>query len=325
MKKTLLLLLCLVSFIAKAQINPKFYGEPEDFKELKTRPLIVEILEEDPKTIKKLSNPKKADELKDYQSFIKEFNADFKVYVQKYWKLNDKLEYKTVTEVNALNKAKNKSYAVLRFISLNDTGNYGLKTGSTVPAIGYTRVESDRRGPDSKIYLPSRYFNTEKSLSEGDYKYSLEILQANVNWIIQNDKVLNFDKYAEKMAKDNCVKLNGKTLLVEDNMMMKGRSKDEAKKNFGGDLKFVSETELNDAIVNKKKKTAVLYSVPYGIIKSSAIVVQVSRLTYFKVIVDCETNEILWLYMPNGFNYGANISNQITEGEFTKMAECKVL
>lgn len=326
MKKLSIIILLVISFLAKAQISPRIYGEKQDFENLKTRPLIIEILEEDPKTLKKLSSPKKADELKDYISFIKEFNENFKLYVEKYWKLNSKFEYKTVTEVNALNKAKNSTYAVIRYISLNDIESYGLKSGLSVPAIAYTRIESDRKRPDAKNYLPYRYFNNnDKSLNEGDYRYVIETLQANVNWIVKNDKSLNFDKFSEKMANENCSKLKGKTLLIEDNMMLKGRSMDEAKKNYGGDLKFVTEKEINDAFVNKTKNTAVMYAAPYGIMKGGALVVQVSRTVFFKIIVDCETGEILYLYMPGGLSYGANISNQMTETEFKTLRDCKIL
>lgn len=326
MKKVCIVLLLITTLVTKAQINPKNYGEKQDFENLKTRTLIVEILEEDPKTLKKLSSPKKAEELKNYVDFIKEFNNNFKTYVQKYWRLNSKLEYKTTTEVDALNKQKNTTYAVIRFVSLNDIDSYGLKSGLSVPAISYSRIESDRRKPDAKNYLPYRYFsNDDKSLNEGDYKYVLETLQANINWIVKNDKTISFDKYSEKMAIENCPKLKGKTLLIEDNMMMKGRSTDEAKKNYGGDLKFVSETEINDAFVSKKKNTAVLYAAPFGIIKGGIAVVQVSRIVFFKIIVDCETGEILYLYMPGGMSYGANLSNQMTETEFKTLANCKIL
>jgi hypothetical protein len=325
MKRILFGLLLLTSLVSKAQINVTFYGEPDELKELKTRPLLVEILEENEDVLEKLSKPKKAEELKDYKKFIVDFNADFKVYAQKYWTFTDKMEFKTATEIKDLQKAKNKSYAVLRLIQLNDKGYWGVRTNQNVPALAFTRIESSVAKADSKIYLPSRNLNNDKSLSEADYKYALSILQANVDWIIANNKVLNFDKYAEKMAKENVSKLKGKTLLVEDNMLMKGRSKEQAIKNYGGDLKFVSENELSDALVSKAKNTAVVYTAPYGIVKSNAPFVSVSTIVYFKIIVDCETNEILWLYMPGAMNWGANMSNQITEGEFKVMADLKII
>lgn len=325
MKRIVLYLFLLTSVVSKAQINNNFYGDPDELKQLKTRSLIVEVLEEDPDILKKLSKPKKAEELEDYKKFIVDFNRDFKVYAQKYWIYTDKIEFKTATEIEALQKAKNKSYAVLRLVQLNDNGYWGLKTNQSVPAIAFTRIESNIVKTDSKIYLPSRHLNNDKSLSESDYKYALLLLQANVDWIIANNKVLNFDKYAEKMAKENVSKLKGKTLLVEDNMLAKGRTKEAAIKNYGGDLKFVPESELNDALVNKSKNCAVLYTAPYGIVKSNMVVAQLSTIVYFKIIVDCETNEILWLYMPGGMNWGANVSNQLTEGEFKVMADLKII
>jgi hypothetical protein len=325
MKKILCYFMFLTCLISRGQINSSFYADPQELKELKMRPLVVEVLEEDANVLKKLSKSKKAEKLTDYKKFVTDFNADFKAYVQKYWMFTDKIEFKSSTEIKKLKKEKNKSYAILRLVQLNDKGYWGAKTYKTVPAIAFTRIENSISKTDSKIYLPSRHLNNDKSLSEADYKYALSILQANVNWIIGNNKVLNFDKYAEKMAKENVSKLKEKTLLVEDNMLLKGRSKDLAIKNYGGDLKFVSESEVNDAVVNKKKNTAVMYTAPYGISKSTTGVLENSRIIYFKIIVDCETDEILWLYMPGPLNIGANISNQLTEGEFKVISEMKII
>jgi hypothetical protein len=323
MKKFLLLAFGLVSFASSAQISSKFYGEPKELKELQSRTLIVEILEENPKVLKKLDKPKKQKELSDYKLFIKQFNEEFKVYATKYWKLNSKIEFKTETEILALNKAKNKSFAVLRYYNLQDNNSFGLDTKMTVAALVYTRCETSINQPDSKIYLPIRKDLNDKFLLEADYKYALETLQSNINYIVATNKVIDFDKYADKMSDQNCSKLKGKTLLVGNDMMMKGRTQSEAKSNYGGDLKFVSEADLNSAVVNKTKNTAVLYSIPYGIIKSGLVVVQLSNFVFCKVIVDCETGEILWLHMPGGFSYGSNITYYLTEKEFKMMAECK--
>lgn len=305
-----------------AQISPKFYGEPKELKELTTKTLIVQVIEEDAAIIKKLDKPKKQEQLNNYKLFIKQFNEEFKLYSQKYWKLNSKIEFKTTSQINALVKEKNKSFAILRFINMKDNNSHGADTKFTVAGIAFTRIESSELQPDSKIYLPIRQNLNDKYLLEADYKYALETLQANVTYIIKSDKVLNFDKYADKMSDENCSKLKGKTLLVGDNMMMKGRTKEEAKTNYGGDLKFVSEADLNTAVVNKTKNTAVLYSIPYGILKAGTVI-QLANIVFFKIIVDCETGEILWLHMPGGMSYGSNISYFLTEKEFKMMANCK--
>ena len=135
MKNFLLLAFGLVSLVSSAQISPKFQGEVKELKELQSRTLIVEILEEDPKILKKLDKPKKQDDLIDYKLFIKQFNEEFKIYAAKYWKLNTKIEFKTTTEVLALNKAKDKSYAILRFYNLKDNNSKGIDTRLSVSAI----------------------------------------------------------------------------------------------------------------------------------------------------------------------------------------------
>lgn len=319
MKKLLLIAICFVSFLGKAQIK----GSHKDLKDLTSRPLIVEILEEDSKTLKDLSKPKRAGDLYFYKNFIKEFNEDFKNFVQKYWKLNRNIEYKGSSEIEALNKQKNKSYAVIRFLPLLEKDNFAPKSGNCIPSISYSTIENDVQ---CRTFISSNSLGSEKTFSEKDYRIALETLQSSVNWSIENGKSINGEDYIEKMATANCSKLTGKTLLVADNAMLKESMKEGAKQNYGENLKFVSEIELNDAYANKNKNSAVLITVPYGVMTGGAgggfAAVSLSMFVFYKIIVDCETGEILWMYKPHGLMI--NPKSGLTEKEFKFMANCKI-
>ncbi len=322
MKKLLLIAICFVSIVSKAQISNKFKGNPKEFKELTNRTLVIQTFEENEKVVKKLSKPKDAVELAKYQKFVKDFNTNFKVYVQKYWKMNASIEVKNQAEMKALRKAKNKSYAVIEYTVLMDNGSFGLDSHSGIGAITYSNIEDD--GAYAQIYLNDADENPNETLLEDDYRFALETLGNNVNWIISNNKVLNYDKYSDKIAKENCGRLKGKALLIGKDAMYKGQTIENAKVNYNGNLNFVSELELNEAFVNKTKNTAVLFSIPFGIVKQNFVVLQHSNFVYSKVIVDCETGEILWSSMPGIFS-GGNFQKKLSEKEFKNMADCKIL
>ncbi len=76
------------------------------------RTLIVELLEEDPKVIDKLSKKKKrAAKLQEYKDFITFYNDMIKDAVSKYWTFNENIEYRSATEVekNRIINNKNKT------------------------------------------------------------------------------------------------------------------------------------------------------------------------------------------------------------------------
>src|SRR5262249_7194857 len=97
----------LISNYSYSQINPKYYGEAEDFKVMAKRILVVQLMEEDPDVIKKLSKKEKtAQQLKEYKEFISDYNTLIQSAVPKYWKYNEKIEFKAESEVKQLQKAK---------------------------------------------------------------------------------------------------------------------------------------------------------------------------------------------------------------------------
>src|SRR5687768_16368509 len=164
MKKTLPILLLATgltvsTFTVQAQITKAL---PNEYKEIKTRPLIIEMLEEDKEFIdsrtEKLAKAKKQeakDELQsdidNHKNFVSGYNNAIKAAVQKYWDLNKTVEYKTTKEVEALRKAKNNQYSVLFFTesSTSVTNNgHTYRPGINLPTLNYSRVEKSLAKPD---------------------------------------------------------------------------------------------------------------------------------------------------------------------------------
>lgn len=305
------------------QISSDFYGKPKNFVDLKNRVLLVEVLEENKEILHDLRKPKQAEELAQYQMFLETLNADIKKYVEKYWKLNALIEFKTTSEINQLAKTSKQPYAVLRYLLLNEIGVIGLNTKSTVPAFAYTRIESSRLEPDAFVYLPFRSFNSDKAFFECDFFFALKLLQQNVEWDISNNKNYNFKKFAEKYVEMNCDKLKMKTLLVEEKMYPDEKDRKKLLKKYNGTVQFVTDSAINEAILTTAQNTAVLYLVPFGALKTGGIV-KVPQIVYAKVIFDTQSHEIVWAYIPDQVKYGTDISNQLTDDDFKLISKCKM-
>ena len=329
MKKTITLIAAFVSMNLSAQISSKFYGEVEEIKQLKERVLVVETLEEDNKIITKLSKKKDDSKLIEYKQKIAEINEKLKEYALKDWTLNKKIEFKTTTEIEALRLKKVTDYALLRHFEIGDAHNFekGKAGQMYVPALAYTRLENKPEKPDTRFYIPESFSSTDKNYADYSYKLSVNLFQKHINWIIENNKIEFLYDYCEAEAIKNCEKLKTKKLLVKEGIMFRGRTEAQAKENYGKDIEFVSENIINEAYLSNKKQTAILFEFPYGTLSGGIGPVGITRYVYCKVIIDCETKEILWTNNPGSSVFGAagkNLNYEIAEFEFKNMANCKM-
>lgn len=323
MKKTLLLVLIFVSFMAKAQISSYFHGDSKDFINLKTRPLIVELLEEDEKVVDKFNKQKKGEELESYKRMIKLYNEEIVLYAKKYWTLNKNIEFKSATEVESLKKAKNKSFAILRNLRLNDI-DIDFRSSLHLNVIVYTRIESNKDKADSQAYLPVFSKKKDKLLDEADYKFCLNVLQENINYDIAEKDNKNSEDYVKEMAKGNCPLIKNKTLLVKESLLYEKTKKEDCIKKYNGKLNITSDEEINRAFVEKDKDKVVLFSVPYEIGKGQLGPVGQSFIMSYKVVIDCETGKILYLFMPRGFAVmGQNLFDFMIDKDFENIKICK--
>lgn len=304
------------------QINDKIYGKPEDYKAMLKRPLIVELQEESPKVIEKLSkNEKKADQLRDYKAFISEYNAMIREAVEKYWTINENIEYKNHTEVEALLKAKSTKYTILAYTELSDSDdNIASRSGLEVPALIYHRTEKSLRMPDYKIYLPSSFIREEDKYLPCDFKFALMQMQSNIQYNIKNNVTLNFEDYAKKMMLANCSGLAKNKLLVEKDFLYKSVTEAEAKEGYGKNLVLTDAKTLNNSYMDGTEGEAVLFALPFGIIKGQMGPISSSALAFIKVVINSSTGEIYYIHLPK---MGTSYVYQLLKGEFGKMAACK--
>lgn len=323
MKKLLFVVFCMFSFLGNAQISSRFYGNQKVFIDLKSRPLLVELLEENPKVLKKFEKPKHADALKNYKNFIKFYNQEIVLYAKKYWTLNSSIEFKNESEIEKLKDAKNNSYAILRHLRLNDIDS-DFRTSMFVNTFSYTRIESNNDKPDSHSYFPSVSKLKDKLLLESDYKFALGLLQDNINYIITNKKTIDSEDYLKDMAEGNCELIKKKTLIVKESLIHEKFKKENCIKKYAGNLQIVSDDDFDKALVNKDKDKVALFSVYYELGKGSLGPVGQTFLMSYKVVIDCATGKILYLFMPRGMGViGQNISDFMIDKDFENIKNCK--
>jgi hypothetical protein len=327
-RKTVVCLALLALFYvnsAVSQISGKYYGEKDDFKKMAKRTLLVEILEEDPDVIKRLSKKEsRAKQLEEYKSFIVHYNELIRISVPKYWTYNTNIEYKTETEIRNLQKSKTNKYVLLSYFELSDTDlDHFERSELTVPALKYTRIEEPNRKPDYKIYLPSSHIRYGKKYLEADFKVALLGMQENIKYVIKNDKTIQFQDFTEKVGEKNCSKLKGLSLLVEKNQLYNKLTAQEAEAAYGAKIEWATEADIQKHVVEGTSGKAALFAIPYAIAKGGVGPVSTSALGFFKIIVDCETGVILWSNNPGNIPIGKNISHLIMEKEFKNMGLCK--
>jgi hypothetical protein len=118
-----------------------------------------------------------------------------------------------------------------------------------------------------------------------------------------------------------------KMLLRPKELLQKRLTEPQATYIYGNKIGFLTAEELNSKYVENTKGTAVLLDVPYGGIRPTPMEASQSMqrrvlFSYYKVIVDCETNELLWVEIPGGFVQG-NTQAFIKESEFKNISQCK--
>ena len=118
--------------------------------------------------------------------------------------------------------------------------------------------------------MPSSEIRKDNKYLECDFKFALIGIQAHLKWMIQNNKTVQFNEYAEIVWKDNCSKLKNtkvqveKSFLQQKAFLQKELTVADAKEAYGHDIEFVTAEELSSSYTSNKKGTAVLLIIPYG-------------------------------------------------------------
>jgi hypothetical protein len=286
-----------------SQINPKIYVDPSELTSIMNRKMVIGLMEEDPKEVKRLTKKleKNPEGLNDYRQEIKVFNDYLKSGIERYWKLNKKFEYKSMSEIKVLmdqeKKENGSKYVILMPGYLTDMDDDVMsRTDIKITALFYHRAELPLRKPDYKAYIPNGNLREKVPFSESDIHFTIIAMQENLNYMKKKGEVVNYDDYIVQTAKENCKKMEGKTILI-DTALLEHRIKDidgKIKEKYKGEYKMVNATQIDSAFSQGTENTAIIMCVPYGLMKGSTLgILSTTLLITAKIAVDCKTHQLL--------------------------------
>lgn len=319
----------------------------EDFKEITKRPLIVQLVTEDAflvedleKVISKTSNAKlKAEfeaELNAYKEFVSSYNKLIKDVIKKTWQFNKEIpiEFKTFSEVQDLRRVNPRNYSILQFVQtkLWVTNEYGKEcfTAKTIPTLVYSRMEKAEPYDDKfnekidySIYLP--YINSRKNqeLFESDLLIIIKLLHNHIKEIQTYDKrKFTLMDFAKDQDEENCDKLSGQTLLLDEKHLDTKTQKQDIIKSYAGNLNIISSEEISKTL-SQEEDVPVSIILPYSIKhdKSGVPGLESSeRIMYMKCFVNARSAIFYSCYGTKTVdNWEAYFKTQ----EFKKIEKCK--
>jgi hypothetical protein len=310
---------------------------PEEFKEIKARPLIIEMLEVDndfiEKQEKQIQRAKKQEtkddlkaEIENHKNFVAGYNKAINESVQKYWNLNKAIEYKTTSEVDKLRKAKNSEYTVLYFSesSTSVTNNgHTYRPGINLPTMNYSRIEKIMGKVDYSFFMPSIRLDGNE-MAAADLVISLKIMKNHISEIEKTgEKNYTAKDFGKDQEKVNCSKLQGKPIFLDKKFLNDRTTEDEIiSANKNNKIQVVSFDELNTAIMNSDDKFVAI-NIPYGIKAGSAnvgVTINIARVQYMKSLVNANTGMIVYV---NGVSTGELYDSYWRANQVGKIGDCK--
>jgi hypothetical protein len=325
MKKIILTLtISLFTIIGFSQISGKISGSSSKIKKMQTKILAVEILEEDLSLLDKFkSSKKKAKAKKRYLSLVESYNNEIKASVTKLWKLNEKIEFKSSSEIDAIIKSNDSKYVLLTYYQQRSMADkphdYSKRINLRkipMPVINYVSPGTEQKTPECYSNLPVRYdikSKTHRPYIAKDIDFTLTLLQKHINQIIKTDKALEPFKFLKDEAKKNCGRLASKTFLLNKKEMIGGFDMEKAKKSYKNKFKRVDAEIIEAAVKNKESDKAYSVVLPSGYSQLS--------LVCYKLAVDAETGDILGL--GNAMYGGKDASISFTPADLKIMSKCK--
>lgn len=271
MKKLLILPLLLAFTAANAQWGS---AKQQDCQAIKNRTLIVVVEETNANLVKKLD----PDEKDFYNKEVDEYNAMMKQLMPKYWKYNDKVIFKTRSEVEQLVKSKSKDYAYMEDNKF--TSNYAnhaalkatmkIQEGKT-PLFGsdYSETaicirltdDNPNGNPVYGIYLPSAF------PTSGQMVYGLKQLELYLQYKNDGKKELEINK----LYKENAKNLASKTLLIDKDET--SLTDAEIKKYYPFPYQLVDKAKIDSAFLNEESNYVTFVFIPRAGNKMTTMVV----------------------------------------------------
>lgn len=237
-----------------------FNMDEKDILEAKRRPLLVVLATEDADKIKKMTKKKKMKDVANYRKNIKIYNQNLKASVEKFWKSNEKIEYKTDVEVEELRKEKKLgSYALLEHDVITHTTNTKnqdnsifYSTSTTLSKLSLYIGRKKRKGNVMQTVLPSFLPSKE------EFAVGMNYMQLLMQDYLDGKSVRERKKVLLRRSKE----LADLTLLVDKNDVEKGVTLAKLKAVYPFKIEITTQQRINKAIWEQEPGFCFLQIVP---------------------------------------------------------------
>ena len=292
--RRVLILLTIVFFVYNKSNGQKVHAEPDDFKKIFERPLLVEILEVNPNILKHLQKiSKKHPEAEgDYREFIRLYNENIKLAVDKFWVLNKEVRYATTTQIDSLAHTKYYHYACLYYSEAAEQFvDYSTGKKLVVPTLNYSRLENFNKKVDYSVFLPVSFLKPHDEYIETDLIFGVQFIQRNIEYMINNNRKMSATSYAKQFGK-HCSHLQTKVLLLDKALMEDSLSVNEIKNHYKYQFNFTTPDKINHAVEEAHAENAYLVSLPYEL-PTLAGPGTSAQIVCMRLIIDAQTGNIL--------------------------------
>jgi hypothetical protein len=337
--KSIQFIVCFLSLICfNSQLSAQLSNEKSsDIKEILQRPLIVIIEEPDPKIIKKFNKKGLEADAKDYIEDIKQYNANMKEMVEKYWKGNNKkILYKTFEAVRKLKSEQNTKYALL----------YCLPFLPSTQTISYYPLES----MNQVVHLKEVYENENLTRiithmiikkiedlykkpiymvplvdvlpTKSSIKVGIHEIDTYFNYGIRKIEDKEIKQQKEEVAK-NAPRLKDMTLLIRKDFLEEGTTKEALKAVYPYSFKLHSFNEYEKLVLQDDEKYAYLVTQSVLVASRSAIVVHKIYATKDNTLLGIITPDVGRgkVILGNMFLGGTTSGSYVNEEIMKKFAE----
>jgi len=300
----------LTSQLLNAQVQDWINAEPDELRALARRTLVVEIPEENPKEIDRFNKKTAEERTADYRATLESYRQVIEPAVRATWTFNEEIEFRTTSEILELFKQKStKHVALMKAVLLNGGPVAANSPATVVPAFVLTRTDGKRHKAnpqgvfffadhDFQSYLvPSRVEGDAEYYSEASMKLSLMLCQEYLDWNIKSKKTDTFMKFLKDKAQENCSKVKGRELVVDQDGLHNSTTQEALVEAFGGPITFMPREQMEQAFLAGGSEKAVLFPVPVGAI-NNAQGINAGRYVYSKVVVDPATGNVLNAVVP---------------------------
>ncbi len=283
-------------------------GTPEKIKLLYQRPLIVIEEVESPKVIEFLKKRKRPNEIERYRKSIADYNTNVKEAVEKFWKFNPNILYKTYNEADKIFRSKSAYYSVLYCATFENFKIQGDSGGRLHPGLNWYCIYKDfSMKPD---YWDNYTVMEVKLIEEFNkpnpvFHQNLSDLipgKANLIFALQAMQFYTQEKGVNKTAKTLDLKevialseseLSAKTLLVKDASLYAGLSQNDIKATYPYPFEILHSSEFDERVVQADPATAFVQIVPQVISAKNKI-----KIYYLHLVIDPSSGNVMAISSP---------------------------